>query len=182
AGRARCWRSARGRCSSFRRPRSAAPKAWLRCRSWQKISRRSPRLSVARGRRAWRAPPRSRSSPPAATASTCTSAATTFLELERLRLPRDAIEIGPRVAAERAEVEIGVVLDPPHRDLRRRTIALLRGGVLGPAPEDVVQLLLQQAFDERDVVRGRGPVGRRRAVADALGDLGDRHPARRQIL
>src|SRR2546425_1046454 len=55
---------------------------------------------------------------------------------ERVALARDAVEVGARVAAERAEVEVAVVLDPAHRDLRRLAISLLRGGpsrVMGPA-------------------------------------------------
>src|SRR5206468_5690862 len=101
---------------------------------------------------------------------------------ERVALARDAVEVGARVAAERAEVEVAVVLDPAHRDLRRLAIALLRGGVFGPAPEDVVELLLQQALDEREVVRRRRPLRRRRAMPDALRDLSHRHAARREIL
>src|SRR5438094_4658989 len=101
---------------------------------------------------------------------------------ERVRLARNAIEVGACVRAERAEVEIGVILDPPHRDLDGLAIALLRGRVLGPPREDVVHLFLQQALDERRVVGRRGSFRRRRSMPDALGDLRDGHAARREVL
>src|SRR5919109_2836024 len=89
---------------------------------------------------------------------------------ERLGLPPDAVEIVARVAAERAKVEIGVVLDPAHRDLRRLAIALLRGGVLRAPRENVVELPAQQALDEREIVRRRRPLGRQRMMPYALRD------------
>src|SRR5207248_4861519 len=45
------------------------------------------------------------------------------LRSQRVGLAGDAVEVGARVAAERAEVEVGVVLDPTHRDLHRLAVA-----------------------------------------------------------
>src|SRR5207247_3255063 len=59
---------------------------------------------------------------------------------ERLGRGGDRVEVGAGVRAEAPEVEVGVVLDPAHRDLERLAIALLRLGALAPR-QDVGELL-----------------------------------------
>src|SRR5215510_13652239 len=74
---------------------------------------------------------------------------------ERVGGGGDRVELGARVGAQALEVQLGVVLDPAHRDLEGLAIALVRLGALTPG-EDVGELLVQEALDQRKVVLGSG--------------------------
>ena len=70
------------------------------------------------------------------------------------------------MGAEAAEIQLGVVLDPAQRDLGGLAVADLGFGVGGAGlvvvrgrsqtREDVLGFFLEQALDERKVVRGGG--------------------------
>src|SRR5438093_6012383 len=99
---------------------------------------------------------------------------------ERVGGGGNPVELGAAVSAEAAEVQLGVVLDPAHCDLDCLAIAFVRLGALA-SREDVGELLAEESLYQYLVVRGAG-AGVARAMDDALGDLRDRHAARREIL
>src|SRR5262245_66559111 len=72
---------------------------------------------------------------------------------ERVGRGGDRVEIGAGVRAEAPEVEVGVVLDPAHRDLERLAVALLGLGTLA-SREDVGELVGMVLLDQRGVIRG----------------------------
>src|SRR5207249_9398260 len=55
------------------------------------------------------------------------------VKLERVRRGRDRAEVSSRVRAETSVIELGVVQDPAHRDLRRLAVSLFGLDVRGPA-------------------------------------------------
>src|SRR5262249_55631809 len=90
---------------------------------------------------------------------------------ERVGGGGDRVELGAGVGTEALEVQLGVVLDPAHRDLQRLAVALVRLGALAPG-EDVGELPVQETLDQREVVLGSG-AGLARAMDDPLRDLRD---------